>query len=120
VTTIKDAVDDLFNNPELPPADAVDRHYGPGFRQRTNGDWDERSGLLARVVEGREVIERATITVLDELIDGTRYAERHVVDLAQTNGGRIRQEVYVFAEQDSDGRFVRIEEMTLLLEGPYD
>jgi hypothetical protein len=117
MTTIKDAVDDLFNNQQLSADEAVDRHYGPTFRQRTNGSWDDRPGFLARIVDLRKGVEHATITVLDELTDGHRYAERHVVDLVQRDGKRILQEVYVFAERDSDGRFVRIEETTLMLEG---
>ncbi len=117
MTTIKDAINDLFNNQQLPAEEAVDRHYGPTFRQRTNGSWDDRPGFLARVIDFRKVVEHATITVLDELTDGNRYAERHVVDLIQRDGNRILQEVFVFAERDSEGRFVRIEETTLMLEG---
>lgn len=89
MTTIKDAVDDLFNNHQLAPEEAVDRHYGPTFRQRTNGTWDDRPRFLARIVELRKVVQHATITVLDELTDGNRYAERHVVDLVQRDGTRI-------------------------------
>ncbi len=116
MTTIKDAVDDLFNNQQLPADEAFDRHYGPSFRQRTNGSWDDRPAVLARIAALRKVVDHATITVLDELTDGHRYAERHIVDLVQRDGNRILQEVSVFAEQDSDGRFVRIEETTLMIE----
>lgn len=117
MTTINDAVDDLFNNERLTAEEAVDRHYGPTFRQRTNGSWDDRAAFLARVADLRKVVARATVTVLDELTDGDRYAERHVVDLVRRDGQRIRQEVYVFAERDADGRFVRIEESTFMLDG---
>lgn len=113
MTTIKDAVDDLFNHQQLPAEEAVDRHYGPTFRQRTNGSWEDRPGFVARIVHLRNVVEHASITVLDELTDGPRYAERHVADLVQRDGTRMLQEVYVFAERDPDGRFVRIEETTL-------
>ena len=116
MTTIKDAVEDLFNNRQLPAEEAVDRHYASSFRQRINGSWDDRTGLLARVIELREVIAHATITVLDEVSDGNRYAERHLIDLAQQDGTRIVHEVFVFAERDADGRFVRIEETTLELQ----
>lgn len=116
MTTIKDAVEDLLNNRQLTADAAVDRHFGPSFRQRTNGSWDDRPAFLARRVLLREVIQHATITVLDELIDADRYAERHVVDLVKRDGERILQEVYVFAKRDSDGRFARIEETTLMLE----
>jgi len=116
MTTIKDAVEDLLNNRQLTTDEAVDRHFGPTFRQRTNGSWDDRPAFLARIILLREVVEHATITVLDELFDSDRYAERHVVDLVKRDGERIAQEVYVFAERDSDGRFTRIEETTLMLE----
>ncbi len=115
MTTIKSAIDDLLNNQQLPADEAVDLHFAPTFRQRTNGDWDDRAGFLARIVDLRKVVEHATITVLDELNDANRYAERHVIDLVQRGGKRVLQEVYVFAERDSDGRFVRIEETTLTL-----
>ncbi len=115
MTTIKDAFDDLLNNQQLPADEAVDLHFAPTFRQRTNGSWDDRAGFLAHIVDLRKVVEHASITILDELTDANRYAERHVVDLVQRDGKRILQEVYVFAERDSDGRFVRIEETTLML-----
>jgi hypothetical protein len=61
-------------------------------------------------------VESAAVTVLDEFVDGDRYAERHVVDLRKRDGSRIRQEVYAFAQCDADGRFACIEEMSLPLE----
>lgn len=117
MTTIKDAFDDLFNNKRLPADEAVDRHYGPAFRQCVNGTWDDRAAFLARVIQIRQVIKYATITVLEELTEGGHYAERHIIDLVQHDGTRIRQEVFAFADRDSDGRFTRIEEMTLTLQG---
>ncbi|MCQ4206929.1 nuclear transport factor 2 family protein [Streptomyces longispororuber] len=116
MTTLKDAIDDLFNNRRLAADEAVDRHFAPAFRQRVNGTWDDRSGFLARVVQLRESVEHVTVTVLDELTDGNSYAERHIVELVQRDGERAGQEVYVFAERDPDGRFVRIEETALALD----
>jgi hypothetical protein len=111
MTTIKAAVADLFDR-QLPVDDAVDRHYGPGFRQRTDGVWEDRSGLLQRMCDLRNSIDSISITVLHELSDGPRYAERHLVDLMHRDGGRTRLEVFVFAEHDAEGRFVWIEEIT--------
>ncbi len=59
MTTIKDAVEDLLNNRKLTADEAVDRHFGPAFRQRTNGSWDDRPAFLARIVLLREVVEHA-------------------------------------------------------------
>lgn len=116
MTTIKDAVEDLLNNRRLTADEAVDRHFDPNFRQRTNGSWDDRAAVLARIALLRETVEHATVTVLDEHLDGPRYAERHVIDLVRHDGERITQEVYVFAHRATDGRFVQIEEATVLLE----
>jgi hypothetical protein len=113
MTTLRDAVADLLDNPGLSLDEAADRHFSPDFRQRTNGEWDDRSGFLARIAELRGNTQQVTITVLDELIDGGRYAERHVIDLLLVDGQRIVQEVYLFAALDSDARFERIEEVTL-------
>ncbi len=115
-STLKQAIEDLFD-PQLSAEEAFNRHFSPSFRQRVNGSWGDRSTFLATIVLLREVVERTTVTVLDEFIDGDRYAERHVVDLRKRDGTRILQEVYVFAQRDSGGRFVRIEETTLPLEG---
>ncbi|RTD85047.1 nuclear transport factor 2 family protein [Variovorax atrisoli] len=114
MSTIKAAVDDLLNNRQLTAAEALDRHFGPTFRQRTNGRWDDRAAVLARAIQLRDVVEHATITVLDELAVGDRYAERHLIDLRHRDGTRTVQEVYLFAERDADGRFTRIEEAAVV------
>jgi len=115
VTTIKDAVEDLLNHRHLTVDEAADRHFAPSFRQRTNGRWDDRAAFIARIVQLRELVEHATITVLDEHVDGERYAERHVVELVKRDKERIVQEVYLFAQSDPDDRFARIEEATVML-----
>lgn len=53
----------------------------------------------------------------DELTDGDRYADRHTMEVVKNDGSTVRMEVYVFAEFAADGRFRRIEETTLMLEG---
>jgi hypothetical protein len=116
VTTIKNAVEDLLNHRQFTVDEATDRHFSPTFRQRTNGRWDDRAAFLARIGLLREVVEHATITVLDELVDADRYAERHVIQLVKRDGERIVQEVYLFAERDPDGRFTCIEEATTMLD----
>lgn len=104
MSTIKDAIADLFNR-ELTVEEAVERHFDPFFRQRVNGDWLVRHAFLAGIISLREVVDQVTITVLDEFSDGNRYSERHVIDLIKRDGERIRQEVYLFAERAHDGRF---------------
>ena len=111
MSTVEEAVADLVDH-RLPVEQAVDRHYAAGFRQRTDGRWDDRPALVALATRLREAVEHATVTVLDELASGDRYAERHVVELVLRDGTRTRREVSVFARRDADGRFTRIEETT--------
>lgn len=117
MSTIKAAIEDLFD-PRLPVEEAVDRHFAPSFRQRVDGTWGDRAWFLANVAELREAFEAATVEVLDELVDGRRYAERHVMSLMSRDGERSRREVFIFGERDDDGRFVRIEEVVLPLAAP--
>lgn len=109
MTTIKKAVDDLLN-PKVAVQEAMDRHFAPAFRQRVNGNRIDRAAFLEGIVRLRETLDHAELTVLDEVSAGEHYAERHVIDLIMRDGASVRQEVYVFAQRDSDGRFVRIEE----------
>ena len=113
MTTLKDALADLLQNPDLPLDEAVDRHFSLDFRQRTNGRWDDRAGFVARIAQLRGETQQITMTFLDELNDDGRYAERHIIDLLFHDGRHVVQEVYIFAALDSDGRFERIEEVTL-------
>lgn len=117
MTTIKAALDDLLNNRDLELGEAVDRHFAAGYRQRTNGDWDDRNAFITHIAHLRSIVASAQVTVAEEIIDTDRYAERHIVEVTKTDGSRIVQEVYVFGDLDTDGRFTRIEETTLMLAG---
>ncbi len=55
--------------------------------------------------------------VHDELRNGNLYATRHRVLCTRRSGEEVDMEVYMFAEIDDSGRFIRIEEATLMLKG---
>lgn len=116
-TDIHCALDDILNQQQRPLGDVLDRHFSPSYRQRTNGHWDDREAFAQHARKLREVVESARIEVLDELRDGQRYADRHRVYVTKRDGSQVVQEVYLFAELDAEGRFKRIEETTLMLEG---
>ncbi|MFE3329630.1 nuclear transport factor 2 family protein [Streptomyces sp. NPDC059176] len=116
-TDIATALKDLVFNPALDLHEAADRHFAPDYRQRTNGEWDDRDGFLEHIAHLRTVIAEGTVEVHDELYDGLRYADRHTVRVTKKDGSTVRMEVYVFAELATDGRFRRLEEVTLMLEG---
>lgn len=116
-TDIKSALDDLLNRQNRPIEEAIDRHFSREYRQRTNGRWDDREGFTLHAIKLREVIDHARIEVLDEFRAGNKYADRHEVHVTKRDGSKVVQEVYLFAEMDSDGRFARVEETTLLITG---
>ncbi|WP_245984173.1 nuclear transport factor 2 family protein [Streptomyces tateyamensis] len=117
MTDIATAVTDLLFTPGLSLEEAADRHFAPDYRQRTDGHWDDRTGFLTHIAHLREVVASGTVTVHEELRDGSCYADRHTVEAVKTDGSRVRMEVYLFGELVADGRFRRIEETTLLLSG---
>lgn len=114
MSTIKQAVDDLLD-PQLSVQASIDRHFVPAFRQRVNGSWIDRATFLDSIVGLRAALDHATVTVLDELVTGAHYAERHRIELFMRDGSLACQEVYVFAQRDADGRFVCIEEATIAI-----
>ncbi|MHA3903085.1 nuclear transport factor 2 family protein [Castellaniella sp. WN] len=91
-TDIRLVLDELLNRRELPLEAVLDRHFSPGYRQRTNGVWDDREAFARHARKLREIIESARIEVLDELRDGDRYADRHRVHVVKRDGapGRSR------------------------------
>ncbi|MFJ6478886.1 MULTISPECIES: nuclear transport factor 2 family protein [unclassified Streptomyces] len=119
-TYITRAINDLLFTPGLDLAEAVDRHFSPDYRQRTNGVWSDRTSFVQHMTRLRSLIRSGHIEVHDELRDGPRYADRHTVTLLHHDGHTSRTEVYLFAELAPDGRFQRVEETTLLVTGHAD
>ncbi|MFJ1709459.1 nuclear transport factor 2 family protein [Kitasatospora sp. NPDC088346] len=116
-TDIRTALTDLLLTPGLDLAEAAERHFAPDYRQRTDGSWADRTEFLAHIAHLRTVLAGGSVQVHEELTDGTRYADRHTMEVDKIDGSTVRMEVYLFAEFAADGRFRRIEETTLLLEG---
>ncbi|MEU4338624.1 hypothetical protein AB0F59_28865 [Micromonospora lupini] len=50
------------------------------------------------------------MTVLDELCDGSHYAERHRYRMTLADGTVVHREIYYFATLAPDGRFQRVHE----------
>ncbi|MFI5645464.1 nuclear transport factor 2 family protein [Kitasatospora sp. NPDC051705] len=111
------ALTDLLLTPGLDLDEAADRHFAPDYRQRTDGEWADRTEFLAHIAHLRTVVAGGSVEVHDELSSGDLYADRHTMTITKTDGSTVRIEVYLFAEYAPDGRFRRIEETTLMLEG---
>ncbi|MFC4331132.1 nuclear transport factor 2 family protein [Streptomyces andamanensis] len=119
-TDIRTALTDLLLTPGLTVEEAAGRHFTPDYRQRTDGDWADRAAFLDHIAHLRTVVDGGRIEVHEELRDGTRYADRHTVHITKKDGSAVAMEVYLFAELAADGRFRRIEETTLMLQGAED
>jgi hypothetical protein len=88
----------------------LDRYYAPDYTHRTDGktlDRDEFAEMVARV---RSQVAEGAVTVLDELRDGSAYAERHVFHITLKNGATQDREVAIFGTLAEDGRFRRLSE----------
>ncbi|MGW4897951.1 nuclear transport factor 2 family protein [Kitasatospora sp. NPDC004240] len=116
-TDITRALDDLLFDPVPDLDEAIDRHFTPDYRQRTDGEWSDRAGFARHMARLRSLVRSGHVEVHDELRDGARYADRHTVTVTEHDGRTSRIEVYLFAELAPDGRFRRVEETTLLVDG---
>lgn len=119
MSTIKKAVDDLLDL-ERAVHVSMDAHFAPTFSQRVNGSWIDRATFLKGIMSLREKLRQASVTVLDELDVGERYAERHLINIVMRDGAVVHQEVYIFAQRDAVGRFERIEEATIAVSHGQD
>ncbi|MFI9273398.1 nuclear transport factor 2 family protein [Kitasatospora sp. NPDC052896] len=116
-TGIAAAITDLVFNSAITVEEAADLHFTPDYRQRTDGEWADRAGFIEHISHLRTVVAEGFVEVHDELRDGTKYADRHTVHATKKDGSSVRLEVYVFADLAPDGRFSRVEETTLMLQG---
>ncbi|MFB7053022.1 nuclear transport factor 2 family protein [Streptomyces vinaceus] len=116
-TGIAAALNDLIFSRDLTVEEAADRHFTPEYRQRTDGEWADRAGFIEHITHVRGVVADGHVVVHEELYDGSKYADRHTAHITKKDGSTVSMEVYVFADLAPDGRFARIEETTLMLEG---
>ncbi|PBC75535.1 hypothetical protein BX265_0203 [Streptomyces sp. TLI_235] len=73
--------------------------------------------FLDHIIHLSDIVAGGHVEVHEELHDGTKYADRHTAHITKNDGTTVTMEVYAFADLAPDGRFHRIEETTLMLEG---
>jgi hypothetical protein len=109
---ISDALRALVFEPD-PGAEldqVLDRYYAPDFTLRTDGKTLNRDEFAEMVARVRSQVAEGSVTVLDELRDGSAYAERHVFHLVLSNGTTVDREVAIFGTFAADGRFRHLSE----------
>ena len=109
---ISDALNALLFDPEDGVAleEVVDRYYAPDYTHRTEGKTLDRSEFAEMVARARSQVAAGTVTVLDELRDGSAYAERHIYHITLKNGATQDREVSIFGAFAPDGRFRQLSE----------
>jgi hypothetical protein len=88
----------------------LERYYAPDFTYRTDGKTLDRNEFAEMVARVRSQVAEGTVTVLDELRDGSAYAERHVYHITLKNGATQEREVTIFGTYAADGRFRHLSE----------
>ncbi|MCT1366981.1 hypothetical protein [Kocuria sp. HSID16901] len=114
---MKKMLDEIFNQRRVPLEEIVETYFARGYRQRTNGSWSTRDEFVSHLSRVRDVVESMDITVASELVEGERYADHHILRIHKRNGESTVQEVYAFARRDQDGRFLELQEVTLMTVG---
>jgi hypothetical protein len=114
MTGMAAVLDELLNERGTPVEEVMARHFVPAYRQRTDGTWAEWPEVARNLTRIRTAIRSVEIEILDELTDGRTYADRHVLTVEMTDGTSQVRESYLFGRLAEDGRFERIDEVTLV------
>jgi hypothetical protein len=88
----------------------LDRYYAPDYTHRADGKSLDRKQFAEMAARARSQVAEGSVTVLDELRDGSTYAERHVYHITLKNGATQDREVTIFGTFAPDGRFQHLSE----------
>lgn len=90
---------------------ALDRYYSPEYIHRTDDGRElDRAAFVGMVKAIGSRIRGGTVTVLDEVVAGDRYAERHRYRITLNDGTTAQREIVVFGRFAADGRFAELAE----------
>lgn len=109
---ISDALQALVLEPD-PSVDlhqVLDRYYAPDYTHRSDGRMLNRDEFTEMVARTRKQAPEGAVIVLDELRDGSTYAERHVFHITLRDGSTQDREIAIFGSFAEDGRFRHLSE----------
>lgn len=98
----------------------LDRYYAPDYTHRSDGKTLNREEFAEMVARIRSQVTAGTVAVLDEVSDGSTYAERHVFHIEMANGSAQDREVAIFGSFAQDGRFRHLSETGFDLDSDTD
>ena len=103
-----------FGSPE-DAKEAVDRHFSPDYVQVTDGNTLGYEEFVEHIRHLRGKIVGGTVEVQEAVQNGNLIADRHTMTATKVGGGQLVGEVYAFTHIDSDGRIVRVNEISHLI-----
>jgi hypothetical protein len=116
MSKLKDLLHDLLNEQDMPLEQAMDKYLRPTYRQRTNGHWDDRGGVTEHMAHLRAMSSTRTSSSWMRSPTGSSMPSgTSSRSPSATVAAWFRRST--FGELDADGRFSRVEETTLMLEG---
>jgi hypothetical protein len=107
---ISEAIRELAFESKLELSEALDKYYAPDYVHRSDGKTLNRAEFAEMTADNRSRVVSGTVSVLDELRDGSTYAERHVFEITMVDGSTIRREIAIFGSFAEDGRFQQLSE----------
>ncbi|MEU2288357.1 nuclear transport factor 2 family protein [Streptomyces sp. NPDC013178] len=106
--------------PGVELAEVLNQYYSPDYTHRADGRRLDFGAFTQMVAGIRDQVVAGEVTVLDELRDGSTYAERHAYRITLKNGVTQHKEVAVFATLAEDGRFQHLSETGFDLDAGED
>jgi hypothetical protein len=106
---------DVYSDPKV-PIDEFAAFFSPAYTQDVDGKVLNYSDFINHLGVLRSTVEKATITIQEIATNGSTVADIHIVDATKKNGEKIRLKVLAFYKVEN-GKFVRLDELTHLLEG---
>lgn len=89
----------------------LDRYYAPDYTHRSDGKTLNRDEFAEMAASVQGQVTEGTVNVLDELRDGSTYAERHVFHITLKDGSAQSREIAIFGTFAEDGRFRHLSEI---------
>ena len=97
-------------------AESLSRFFAADYVQDVDGKRLDFRGFIDHARTLKTSLRSARATIENFVVDGMTIADIHVVEGEKTNGDTIRAKVIAFYAV-RDGKIVRVEELTHLLQG---
>jgi ketosteroid isomerase-like protein len=97
-------------------AASLSRFFAPDYVQDVDGKRLDYAGFIQHAETLKQVLRSGRATIEQIIVQGSTFADIHVVEAEKMNGDRIKVKVIGFFEV-RDGKIVRVDELTHLIRG---